>query len=200
METKFEIGDKVLKNFDRTFRETEQFCKINMTVLHAAVGIELLHNVFVYGTLKRGFFNHEAVLQGRPNHWKLLDVDARLSGSLFVDAYYIPYLFLTRDEDSIEREEVRGELYAVSSQILETLDDLEGVMEGRYTRSRVTVQASDASPPVTCFVYHLTEHKEAMKSKLKRIEQYDITEHKKYYVRKSERQSDRYREEWGVYI
>merc|ERR1711935_1153728 len=91
------------------------------------------HPVFVYGTLKKGFFNHY-VLTGHETSACLATVrtPARYCGTartkesfkLVVGGKYnVPFL-LNTDRDTAP---VQGELYLVDDVTLERLDELEGV-------------------------------------------------------------------------
>ena len=110
--------------------------------------------VFVYGTLKEGYSNYERVLQPfvERGECELVSNSARLadrSAKMFVDYYYCPYLLMRNTGDEInqdrppmtggeimnERDSLPcGELYTVSPEALEKLDELEGVQAGRYKR------------------------------------------------------------------
>lgn len=126
---------------------------------------ELSHLVLVYGTLKAGFYNHESVMQPLQGHFALLAERATVDGFLFVDAYYIPYLVVDKaaladasaegaEFGSGETAPVGGELYAVDDEMLAALDELEGIAQGRYTRSRVRAQFDDGGSR-ECWIYHL---------------------------------------------
>ena len=90
----------------------------------------MTHDVFVYGTLKRGFHNHPA-MEG-----------AEFLGSgttavrlpLVADEYFIPYL-LNREG---EGEHVRGEVYRVDDAVFAKLDRLENY-PAYYDRQQLQV-------------------------------------------------------------
>ena len=133
--------------------------------------------LFVYGTLKHGFYNHHRVLAPLSEHWKVLSQQATLPvwsarSRFFVDRYYIPYLVL--DEDDIvesggpaprptmlpasllsrrttKTKIVRGEILEVDAKVLQALDDLEGVSQGRYRRSEVWMQVDNTRNDASYF-------------------------------------------------
>jgi protein phosphatase len=92
----------------------------------------LMHEVFVYGTLKRGGSNH-AHLEGQSflgparteAGWVLYGLDG--------------YPGMVREEGA--PESVEGELWSVDDDCLERLDALEGTAEGLYRREPIGLQA-----------------------------------------------------------
>ena len=98
----------------------------------------MVHKVFIYGTLKRGFPNHEASL-GEARF--LGRVRTREAYPLIVGGrWFSPYLI---DEPG-QGQRVFGELFAVDSAGLALLDRMEGVgrAEG-YRRISVAVARPD---------------------------------------------------------
>ena len=100
--------------------------------------------IFVYGTLKRGCYNHHH-LAGQ-----------RFLGEARTVAGYI--LFLLGDYPGMVRrigaeDDVVGEVWAVDSAALTTLDELEGVGEGLYERGPVRLLAPFADQPVQTYLY-----------------------------------------------
>ncbi|CAD7951631.1 unnamed protein product [Amoebophrya sp. A120] len=62
------------------------------------------HLVFVYGTLKKDFFNYNRFMKAKENlHWTLVSSHAVLESAriraFFVDCYYTPYLVLAPEQD-----------------------------------------------------------------------------------------------------
>ena len=153
--------------------------------------------VFVYGTLKHGFQNHHRVLAPLSKHWKVVSQQASLpineSSRLFVDLYYIPYLVL-EDEPTLPAayfsppqptRMVRGEILEVDAKVLQALDELEGVSQGRYFRTEVLVQVDNSSrKTLPCFVYHLKESAipRSVVQQMQQIEDYTLANHQQYYV------------------
>lgn len=95
------------------------------------------HAVFFYGTLKRGFYNYEAVVApcGDGAVFQQLARTAQRY-PLFVDHYKVPYL-VDRPGDG---HPISGELFSVDDAALAALDELEGVAAGRYTRRKIEVE------------------------------------------------------------
>ena len=101
--------------------------------------------VFVYGTLKRGFRNHQYVENARfvgeaytVTHYRMLD------GSF-------PVL---RDAGS-DRMPISGEVYDVDAPTLVKLDELESVASGMYDRIEIDVMLTGQQNerPCSAFVY-----------------------------------------------
>ena len=101
-----------------------------------------LEKVFVYGSLKKGFFNnehylHDATFKGefqtRPQ-WGLISLGAfpaMVMGSL----------------------SVKGEVYEVNETTLAGLDRLEGTANGFYKRIRIRVNNGDSDFNVWAYMY-----------------------------------------------
>mmetsp|Transcript_51055 Transcript_51055/g.153459 ORF Transcript_51055/g.153459 Transcript_51055/m.153459 type:complete len:188 (-) Transcript_51055:705-1268(-) len=95
--------------------------------------------LFVYGTLKRDFYNYDAYLKPAVHHRRA----AFLGAGRTSDAYplvvrgprHIPAL-LDRPGDG---HRVRGEVYRISDRTLRAMDLLEGVSNGHYVRKETTV-------------------------------------------------------------
>lgn len=95
--------------------------------------------VFVYGSLKRGFYNEHFLKDA-----KLIAKDATTQQKyeLYPSAdYFFPYLF---DEIDCEKSRhIKGELYEVDEVFLtKTLDVLEGVDKGLYSRKTCYIDSS----------------------------------------------------------
>ncbi|KAK4525285.1 hypothetical protein GAYE_SCF09G3193 [Galdieria yellowstonensis] len=88
--------------------------------------------VFIYGTLKRGFPNHE-FMQGTFQSEALtveqypLVVGTRMG---------VPFLLMFPGQG----KRVKGELYMVNETQLEYLDEFEAVQQGLYFRERIQVE------------------------------------------------------------
>lgn len=123
---------------------------------------DLKHHVFVYGTLKRGFFNFDRFLGGKEAQWRLVSDTAVLrrgAAAFFVDTYWTPYFVFATASDHGQHQKhgdaeadgssalkpiaVRGEVFAVDDSLLQDLDELEGVARGRYTRTEVIVELKE---------------------------------------------------------
>lgn len=96
--------------------------------------------VFVYGSLKRGFFNHDHYLKGSTQ----IAVDVWLEDHALVHLGAFPAMYKANNF------RVKGEVYQVSLDTLKALDRLEGVAQGFYFRTRVSVKTS---PGIIHFCY-----------------------------------------------
>ena len=99
-----------------------------------------MHRVFVYGTLKRGFYNHRL----------LREMDAKFLGEaltrepmrMVLGEYGIPYLMRGEADGSAV---VPGELWEVGDEGLDALDVLEGIDEGMYERVTLDVATREGA-------------------------------------------------------
>mmetsp|Transcript_3662 Transcript_3662/g.10071 ORF Transcript_3662/g.10071 Transcript_3662/m.10071 type:complete len:285 (+) Transcript_3662:3-857(+) len=116
------------------------------------------HKLFVYGTLKRGFFNHQTYL----HHGETSGAALYLGNAQTVDQSFrlqlvgerkIPALIEneeedTRDADSDDNENqddrvparIRGQVFAINDAALQAMDLLEGVATGHYYRVQRDVE------------------------------------------------------------
>lgn len=105
---------------------------------------ELNTLVFVYGTLKQGFYNFERYLKPA-TEFKLAEyiadgVTAHPDFRLVLHKQrHFPYLYRSQ-EGSQTGYSVPGELFRVSEQALKALDVLEGVADGWYNREEVEIK------------------------------------------------------------
>ena len=97
------------------------------------------HRVFVYGTLKRGFYNHRLLEEKSASF--VGTARTRDPMRLVLGEYGIPYLMPEGEASG----PVFGELWRVDDDALDALDVLEGVDEGMYVRVRLQL-VLDASP------------------------------------------------------
>lgn len=99
-------------------------------------------NIFVYGSLKKGFYNEHFLKNA-----KLIAKDAitQRKYELYPSIdYFFPYLFSEIDYD--KSCHIKGELYEVDEVFLaKTLDVLEGVDQGLYSRETCYVSSSSGS-------------------------------------------------------
>ena len=81
---------------------------------------------------------------------------------------------------------VRGEILEVDAKVLQALDELEGVSQGRYFRTEVLVQVDNSKPRkiLPCFVYHLKASAlpSTVVQQMQQIEDYTLANHQQYYV------------------
>jgi len=102
-------------------------------------------HVFVYGTLRRGEVNDINALQPAPTYVG----GAMLNGTLYPMGWY-PGLVMGGESLVV------GEVYSVSPELEERLDEIEGLLpepSGEYAKREVEVDV-DASR-VQCFVYEI---------------------------------------------
>ena len=99
-----------------------------------------MENVFVYGTLRKGSFNHslisseEFVAEGSTrNKYKLISNN-------------IPYVI--KDEERVST--IKGEIYKVTDEVLEILDRLEGHPDW-YRREKTMIDTNKGS--ITAWLY-----------------------------------------------
>lgn len=112
--------------------------------------------VFVYGTLKPGYSNHEATLAGVVAHvdaGELAGYELRTSGR---DGGPFPYLLRNDDSGSVVFGSVLYIEPAAYDAVLRRLDRLEGCFpndpaRSHYTRERVVVEVGGGT--VECWVY-----------------------------------------------
>ena len=153
-----------------------------------------VHRVFVYGTLKRGFYNHDKVfvrefggidLVGHANaQVKLVDAQACTADDCFKlvvgGKYFAPFMFVAESESGGCR--VQGELYEVSDEVLLRLDELEGIAYGYYARKRIRVISSAAPDSVIeASVYLKVNPAEELK-KLPSLPSYTMAIHEETYI------------------
>jgi gamma-glutamylcyclotransferase (GGCT)/AIG2-like uncharacterized protein YtfP len=101
------------------------------------------HLLFVYGTLRRG--GSRSLAAGFPS--ALFVSDATLRGRLY-DLGAYPGVVVDAAAGA-----VLGELYEVSTGVLDALDDYEGCDDGFYARMRAEVDAG--GDRIACWVYAL---------------------------------------------
>jgi gamma-glutamylaminecyclotransferase len=108
--------------------------------------IKIMHYVFVYGTLKRGFGNHQAFLNKDPL------MNATLHSYVLLSRGY-SFPSITKGEGFVE-----GELYAVSDRELNQLDGLEG-HPNFYQRTLVQVKGSTNDSTIDAWTYVIVDKK-----------------------------------------
>ena len=136
-------------------------------------------NVFVYGTLKRGFGN-SVHLQGS-QFMGIAETVARYP--LFVDVYAVPYL--VDDEGFTGSERVVGEMFLVNDKTMNRLDILEGVAQGRYIRKQISVEASDGErSTAAAYMLPKTAHGLRLESRTL-IKEYSAEVHEKFVPREN---------------
>lgn len=102
--------------------------------------------IFVYGSLKRGYALHELL-----EHQRYLgNAESVPCGRLFDLGSYPG---LVAEESGYG---VRGELYEVTEECLAALDEVEGVGEGLYERSRIELAAPNEAILAEAYFYLLS--------------------------------------------
>ena len=84
-------------------------CRVCMLARGGRHGAMQLHQVFVYGTLKRGFFNYDAVLAKQEDATFVEAGTTTEAYPMFVDYYKVPYLVHRPGEG----HRIVGELFSV---------------------------------------------------------------------------------------
>jgi len=103
-----------------------------------------LHNVFVYGSLKRGFINHS-----------LLDGQQFIAVARTQPRYrlYTLITFPAMVEAAEGGHSIEGEIWSVDSACLARLDILEDTAHGMYARVKIPLLPPHASLPVEGYIY-----------------------------------------------
>ena len=97
-----------------------------------------MHKVFVYGTLKKGFYNFREEMVSEI-------VEDEIKGDLYgVEGYSFPFADIFGDST------IKGEVHTLRDEFfLQGLDELEGVARGWYQRHQVTTKKGEV-----VWVYH----------------------------------------------
>ena len=140
------------------------------------------HNVFVYGTLKRGLYNHRLLERGNARFMGEVRTKRAQHVMLLADAGY-PYLVKSTTDDA---RVIDGELYSVDDDTLTLLDELEEVSSGMYTRETIEVERLDGARATEEAYYYLAGDREDL-ARLPRIEAYDKALHDDVYLPKDQR-------------
>jgi len=105
--------------------------------------------LFVYGTLKQGFFNHHVNRGQRlPGEF----VTRQRFPLYLIGSRYLPWMVNAPGEG----EHVVGQLYRVNADMLSAMDELERVGDsGWYERRRIVVRSldDDVPRPLACQAY-----------------------------------------------
>ena len=104
------------------------------------------HVIFVYGTLKRGFWNH-TIMERAGYTYVGTGLTAEAYALVIGGKFNVPFLF-EQDVADGECHRIAGEVYRVSAALLGELDELEGVAHGYYVRRNIAVDVkAGAQPP-----------------------------------------------------
>lgn len=140
------------------------------------------HKVFVYGTLKRGLYNHRLLERGNARFMGEVRTKRAQHVMLLADAGY-PYLVKSTTDDA---RVIDGELYSVDDDTLTLLDELEEVSTGMYTRETIEVERREGPRATEEAYYYLAGDREDL-ARLPRIEAYDKALHDDVYLPKDQR-------------
>ena len=131
------------------------------------------HKLFVYGTLKRGFYNHNVYLRRAEDKGTAKYLGAGTTNDKFALKVLGPRCIPALMEEPKDQS-INGEVYAVNDDVLEAMDLLEGVAVGHYFRGRRGVQmqaGNDESKNEDCWVYLQTPKGDT--ELLQRVPSYD---------------------------
>ena len=104
------------------------------------------HNIFVYGSLKRGFNNHSLLADQR-----FVTIAETLPRyKLYALGSYPAMIVATKEGRSIE-----GEIWSVDSECLTRLDKLEDTAHGMYARMPILLLPPQNALPVEGYIYLL---------------------------------------------
>eukprot|EP01064_Diplonema_japonicum_P038607 TRINITY_DN940_c0_g1_i3.p1 TRINITY_DN940_c0_g1~~TRINITY_DN940_c0_g1_i3.p1 ORF type:complete len:163 (+),score=28.15 TRINITY_DN940_c0_g1_i3:43-531(+) len=147
--------------------------------------------VFVYGTLKKGFYNHENVMKKRAECYEYIgDATTSEKYPLLLDVYAVPYLVRKSGMGHC----ISGELYQVTDEGLQALDELEGV-PGRYCRELISVTPKGSTETLSAHLYQIKNVPNLEARQL--YSEYTLELHKAYKS-KTER-DESLRKDWGGY-
>lgn len=141
-----------------------------------------MHSVFVYGTLKRGFFNHHLLYSPSQSDSIANFIDIGMTAEdvfhlNLAGPYHIPYLTSPKDED-VQRGRVFGEVFKVNQPMLQALDALEGVPT-HYVRETKKIRLLQSEKEMDCFIYVKAEEESAL-DQSNHMESYTLRDHAKY--------------------
>lgn len=139
-------------------------------------------NLFVYGTLKRGFQWNQKYLSFRVGGNFVSKAETKEAMPLVVGDCGVPYVLGDQlaDEDA---KCIVGELWTVGTSCLQNLDDYEGVSKGYYSRKRITITWHDeysGRKESDAFIYVLNDSSPELRCQPK-LEEYTLDIHKSQY-------------------
>ncbi len=109
-------------------------------------------NIFVYGSLREGFFNYDKYLKGKV----IKNIPAVLKG---MELYHMPYKGYPAIVPN-ENNQVFGEIMVVNDydETIKAIDEMEGVIDHRhpeneYHKELLTVEHLDTGIKEDCYVY-----------------------------------------------
>lgn len=147
--------------------------------------------VFVYGTLKQGYYNYDVYLKPAVEMGKAEFVAAAKTGDpafhlVLKKDRWVPCMYRAPTkadgyEGELDGYQVPGEVYRVDRDVVEALDILEGVDEAYYLREDIPVElleGPDAGKIVTCGAYVMLRRAELLE--LTRVPEYTLELHVGY--------------------
>ena len=143
------------------------------------------HRVFVYGTLKKGLYNHRLLSKAK------FVADARTrekSFALLLAKAGYPYLIRTTDDPL----SVPGELYECNDDTLAALDVLEEISTGMYSREILEVEVANGATPTALSAYFYLAGARDDLNVLPRIDAYTKELHDEVYLPKDQRGAGAY--------
>lgn len=117
-------------------------------------------NLFVYGSLREGFFNYDKYLLGKVSK----NIDAKLTDMRLYHMPYKGYPAITHGED-----EVFGEIIVIDEDqyedTMEAMDEMEGFIsennpENEYHKVILEVENLETNEKEKCFVYFYNKDKD----------------------------------------
>mmetsp|Transcript_20420 Transcript_20420/g.61012 ORF Transcript_20420/g.61012 Transcript_20420/m.61012 type:complete len:625 (+) Transcript_20420:36-1910(+) len=133
------------------------------------------HLLFVYGTLKRGMHWHSKFLSTGAHFVARATTADRFP--LVVGQCGVPYLLFDVKGSG---HRVEGELYRVTDDTLDGLDEYEGVGKFYYARPQIRVLPEGAESAVEASVYSMQESPQALRE-LEHLPSYTLAMHKERY-------------------
>ena len=134
-----------------------------------------LHVLFVYGTLKHGFHWNQKFLSRAT---RLGDAQTVLPFPLVVGACGVPYLLGDQPELGFP---IRGQIYQVDGELLEGMDDYEGVTKAYYERRQIDVVDATTQTTRQAWVYLLPQSSDELRC-LPHIPEYTLEIHDQKYM------------------
>ncbi len=107
--------------------------------------------VFVYGTLKKGFYNHKGRLDGTAGHSKFIKQDT-IDGVMYDLGDFPGVVLYKKNDNQTELEhrlKIHGEVYEIDKNVLKKLDQLEGY-PNFYNRSEIITDSG-----LKAWIYHM---------------------------------------------
>jgi len=144
----------------------------------------MAHRLFVYGTLKRKFFNNRILLEFDSQFQAVYrSVD---KWPMVVGRWGVPYLLPLKGNG----HQITGEIWEVDDKGLEALDVLEGLAQGLYTRETIAVSPIENPAGVELAQAYVKTSVDNELLGLPYVETYSIEEHSEKYVPQADRPVD----------